>query len=554
MHGGFPVSSLPERPNLDHLRKQAKELLRQYRAGDPAALAHFRRHLPAAKDKSDPDLGAMSLQLRDAQSSIARQYGFPSWQELKSYVEWKMSCANRRPELFDWLCLVYDGSVTGGNGVARPAVALRMLAEYPHLAQHDAYVACALGDEARIREAIAADASWVNRPGGPLKLPPLVAVTHSWFAKDERNRDRFRQSVRVLLESGANPNQSIGNRFPPHSLSKPAEEQLSALYGAAGQALDPEMTRLLLVAGANPDDGESLYHSVGSVECVRVLLEHGATPDSNVLANAIAHANLGSMRLLLEHGADPNKPGAQGFSPLLFAIRLRRPVEIVKMLLDSGADPHARTPKGQSAYKYALAAGLPDIAAVLAAAGAAEELSVEDAFVAACARCDETEARRLLSQNFDLFARLGPERLRYLPEMVWNGNDEPARLMVRLGWPITARGGDEPFFGSALNWAVFRGNAAMTQFLLEHGASWTERHGYNDNVMGTLSWASLNQPPDIGDWAACAGALVAHGMPRAQRSPVTDPSGAAQLVEIDGRQMRFSEEVGEVLVTPAPGG
>lgn len=87
-----------------------------------------------------------------------------------------MSCADRKPELFDWLCLVYDGSVTGGNGVARPAVALQVAAEYPHFAQYDAYVACALGDEARVRQAIAADVSWVDRPGGLLKLPPLVVL------------------------------------------------------------------------------------------------------------------------------------------------------------------------------------------------------------------------------------------------------------------------------------------------------------------------------------------------------------------------------------------
>jgi hypothetical protein len=83
----FPVSSLPERPNLGHLRKQAKELLRQHRADDPAALAALRQYLPAAKDKSATDLNSMPLGLRDAQSCIARQYGFPSWPELKHYVE-----------------------------------------------------------------------------------------------------------------------------------------------------------------------------------------------------------------------------------------------------------------------------------------------------------------------------------------------------------------------------------------------------------------------------------------------------------------------------------
>jgi hypothetical protein len=81
------VSSLPERPNLGHLRKQAKELLRQYRGDDPAALATFRQHLPAAKDKSAAALNSVTLGLRDAQSCIARQYGFPSWPELKHYVE-----------------------------------------------------------------------------------------------------------------------------------------------------------------------------------------------------------------------------------------------------------------------------------------------------------------------------------------------------------------------------------------------------------------------------------------------------------------------------------
>ena len=81
------MSSLPERPNLGHLRRQAKELLRQYRADDPAAVAAFRQYLPAAKDKSATDMSSTSLGLRDAQSCIARQYGFASWPELKHYVE-----------------------------------------------------------------------------------------------------------------------------------------------------------------------------------------------------------------------------------------------------------------------------------------------------------------------------------------------------------------------------------------------------------------------------------------------------------------------------------
>jgi hypothetical protein len=125
--------------------------------------------------------------------------------------------------------------------------------------------------------------------------------------------------------------------------------------------------------------------------------------------------------------------------------------------------------------------------------------------------------------------------------MTAEGGDDGARLMVRLGWPIAVRGGD--WNASALNLAVFRGNAGLTRFLLEHGASWTEEHGHGDNVCGTLSWASCNEPIQGGDWVGCARALLDHGMPGAER----DHEGSERVL-IDGRRKRFSDEVSEVLL------
>ncbi len=136
---------------------------------------------------------------------------------------------------------------------------------------------------------------------------------------------------------------------------------------------------------------------------------------------------------------------------------------------------------------------------------------------------------------------LSEAQLQSLPEMAADGGDEGAMLMVRLGWPIAARGGD--WDASALNLAVFRGNAALTRFLLEHGASWQEEHGHGDNVCGTLSWASCNEPVEGGDWVGCARALLSHGMPRATRDR-DDPA----WVVIGGRRKRFSDEVSEVLL------
>src|SRR5437762_304581 len=77
---------LPERANLEQLKKQAKSLLHDARAKDPAALRRFQA-LPALARKSFVELGAMSLALHDAQSIIAREHGFKSWNELREQVE-----------------------------------------------------------------------------------------------------------------------------------------------------------------------------------------------------------------------------------------------------------------------------------------------------------------------------------------------------------------------------------------------------------------------------------------------------------------------------------
>jgi hypothetical protein len=64
-------SSLPDRPDLDQLRRQAKELRDAARRGDPVATDRFARHHPSAHQ------GEVSLAA--AQLVIARELGFPSW-------------------------------------------------------------------------------------------------------------------------------------------------------------------------------------------------------------------------------------------------------------------------------------------------------------------------------------------------------------------------------------------------------------------------------------------------------------------------------------------
>ena len=537
------MHELPDRPNLAHLKKQAKALLRQYRDGDSAADARFRNALPNA--------AAGGFQLHDAQSCIAREYGFPSWAELKSYVEAKaLQTADGDARVLGWLRSVYASDMTGGYNVARPAVAAQMLAENPDLAKSDPYLACAVGDDAALRDAIRSDPDWVNRAGGPLNLPPLIAVTHSSLVRLPKFRSRLHRAAALLLAAGADPNQSVGSRSYPASLDDPsAEYPLSALYGAAGANHDPELTKLLLDAGANPNDNESLYHSLENIECTRVLLEGGARIEgTNAMYRVLDLDHVAVLRLLLAHGGNPNEGATSSptniwGSPLFWAIRRRRSRAHIEALLQAGADPAVKTPDGMGAYSLALQYGLTEVAELLRSAGAGQPLTEDELFIAACSRGDEQEARRIQSARPDLPRALSEAQLRLLPEMAAEGCRDAVRLMVRLGWPIAMRGGD--WRASALNLAVFRGDAPLARFLLEHGASWREEHGFGDNACGTLSWASLNEPVEGGDWLGCAKALAAAGMPSAQPDP--DRSDG---VLVDGRLMRFSDEVTEFLLQP----
>src|SRR5262245_6439286 len=79
------MSELPDRPDADQLRRQARELHRAAAAGDAGALGRLRE----VSDK---------ITLSAAQLAIARDYGFPSWPRLKAEVDRRRAQADGLPQ------------------------------------------------------------------------------------------------------------------------------------------------------------------------------------------------------------------------------------------------------------------------------------------------------------------------------------------------------------------------------------------------------------------------------------------------------------------------
>ena len=87
MHGGTVATTLPARPNLEHLRSQAKTLLEHLKSGEASAAQCFIDYLPKARRMTLAGVRRAGFRLADAQSVVARQSGFASWAALSRHVE-----------------------------------------------------------------------------------------------------------------------------------------------------------------------------------------------------------------------------------------------------------------------------------------------------------------------------------------------------------------------------------------------------------------------------------------------------------------------------------
>jgi ankyrin repeat protein len=270
-----PRRALPERPSLEQLRKQAKDLLRDARAGDAGAMARLTgvaRIAPGARPM-----------LAHAQLAIAREYGLPSWPALVGHVESVAGDAGRRP-------LIRPVELSPGRRWE--------LADGTHATTDDVFamfVAAREGDLATIQRLVS-------------HAPALATVEYNYtppihFAV----REGYREITELLLEHRADP------AYRSYPFSEPlltfAEDRghadvaellrtrlsrrfaigsgMQALIAAAAKgdlaAVEAELTRNPALARTGNETGDTpLHHAAqkGHLEVVRALLAAGANADT----------------------------------------------------------------------------------------------------------------------------------------------------------------------------------------------------------------------------------------------------------------------------------
>jgi ankyrin repeat protein len=202
--------------------------------------------------------------------------------------------------------------------------------------------------EDRVRSLLREDPS-LARAVDANGLSPLHSVASSAIFKlGPVHLERQLRIARLLLELGADPSAT----FPFNG-----EWPIPVLYFAAGQHDNPALTELLLAAGANPMDGEGIWHAsdeghMGSLAVFERMVPKDilGLEASRCLVAQLRFGRSRGMPWLLAHGADPNYIAeSSGDAPLHAAARSRVGQPTIDFLIRHGADPKLRNREGKTA-------------------------------------------------------------------------------------------------------------------------------------------------------------------------------------------------------------
>jgi ankyrin repeat protein len=311
---------------------------------------------------------------------------------------------------------------------------------------------------------------------------------------------------------------------------------LSTLYFAVGHADNMPLASWLLEHGADPDDGESLYHSteLGHHEGLRLLLAHGADPKgTNALLRAMDFHDIEAVRMLMAAGAEVDEfNGAHvgGERPWVVpamhqAARRMAPVAMAELLLDAGASATAEF-EGVTPYSMARVYGNRDLARLLEARGAATGLNREETLLARAADGEESPGEYIDPAKLPEAYRNLIRSLLHLPSKDMIGH--LARL-VALGVPFDAPDGEGL---TPVQIAGWEGLPDIMAYLLSLKPDLGHINGYGGTLLSTILHGSENNPARSGrDYVTCLRLALEQGvaLPRRAMEVAGDEALAAFL-------------------------
>jgi ankyrin repeat protein len=407
-----PTRAMRDNPDVDQLKRQARELLEGYRAQSPDAIIEVAAHHRTATPQT--------FALHDAQFVLARSYGFESWPKLKAAVDGVTTTRlheavqkgdlgavrallARRPEIVDLLRegpsgfeiraihiavmardvemtrLLLEAGADTRDGIwpNRDATSPRTIAEergYDEIvalmtAQEEkrgARSVNAHGDGVRrLRDAMmtggeeAVIAVFESEPGLAGMCPPDgVTMLH------RAAQYGLLRVAKWLLDHGADVNKQSQPDFWRWKARTPLEFAVWECAADSGRSASEAMAALLIERGAG-------LTPLAAAALGRWDYLASCAPDSlqgkGVLQAAVRGDRPDVLRRLLETGLDPNERMQLGqledqtFSsggPLLEAVNTGR-IDMARLLLAHGADPNASVFTAGSATAAAYTGGSP---------------------------------------------------------------------------------------------------------------------------------------------------------------------------------------------------
>ncbi len=354
--------------SLDQLRRDAKALRTAFEAGE----LHARQRLKNYPPRSD----SAELKHADYLHVIARENAFASWPALKLAVE--TLGMDRAAKLQRLKIAVAHGHFKAVD---------HLLVDTPDLPKASFGLQMALYRKDDVLAALQDDPSLATTKLGLAWPFAIFARSKMIHHRPELEADML-AIAEALLAAGGDVNAGA-------PVYDPGDYLLSPLYFAIGHANNMALGRWLLEHGADPNDGESLYHSteLGHHEGLKMLLDHDADPKgTNALLRAMDFHDTTAVQMLIDHGASVDEfdgTHVGGEEPWVVpaihqaARRMAKP-DMVKLILDNGADLNRKF-EGCTPYAYARVFGNAELARLLEDRGADTTMTEVETILAAAA-------------------------------------------------------------------------------------------------------------------------------------------------------------------------